>query len=237
MTDRDPVDVVRERTLALEEELRELDAKRRARAAVEDRISQVVAELGRSRTLLHRLQNKVALPTVQTVKIASPCSAEWKDMQGDDRVRHCTKCDKDVYDLSALSREEADLLLAAREGKACLRLFRRDDGTVLTQDCPVGVRRKRLAMAGVLALGSSMAGTALSLFAASGVDPGASSAQSLEMVTSPVRVSPIPAYPTSLPQDDDFSPERDLPRTKVTPRDGTKKSVPARPRGSYTMGF
>jgi hypothetical protein len=88
-------------------------------------------------------------------------------------------------------------------------------------------------MAGVLALGSSVAGTALSLFAASGVEPGVASTESLEMVTSPVRVSPIPAYPTSLPADDDFSPERDLPRTKVTP----KKSAPARPRGSYTMGL
>jgi hypothetical protein len=154
MTERDPVDVVRERTLALEEELRQLDAKRRARVAVEDRMNEVVAELGRSRTLLHRMQNKVALPTLQTVKIASPCSAEWKDMQGDDRVRHCLKCDKDVYDLSALSREEADLLLAAREGKACIRLFQCDDGTVLTKDCPVGVP-----LAGVLALGSSVATT------------------------------------------------------------------------------
>jgi hypothetical protein len=151
------------------------------------------------------------------------------------------KCDKDVYDLSALSREEADLLLAAREGKACIRLFQCDDGTVLTQDCPVGVRRKRLALAGVLALGSSVAGTALSLFAASGVNPGATSTTDmvgLETVTEPVRLSPIPAYPTSLPQGDDFSPGRDESvRTKeVPPRQSPKSGAPEKNKGRHMMG-
>ena len=187
------------------------------------------------------MQNKVALPTLQTVKVASPCSAEWNDMQGDDRVRHCPKCDKDVYDLSALSREEADLLLAAREGKACIRLFQREDGTVLTQDCPIGVRRKRLALAGVLALGSSVAGTALSLFAASGVEPCPTTTAnmvSMETVTEPVRLSPIPAYPTSLPQGDDVAPAREeTVRTKVVPpRTSPKIGAPEKPKGRHLMG-
>lgn len=45
-----------------------------------------------------------------------------------------------VYNLSSLSRGEANELIRRSEGRLCVRLFRRTDGTVLTRDCPVGVR-------------------------------------------------------------------------------------------------
>jgi hypothetical protein len=66
-----------------------------------------------------------------------------------------------------MPRDEAEALLAAREGKMCVRLYKREDGTVMTSDCPVGVkrRRRRRAVAGVLG-GGMMAATA-SLFASS----------------------------------------------------------------------
>jgi hypothetical protein len=39
-------------------------------------------------------------------------------------------------------------LIIAREGKLCIRLFRRADGTVLTKDCPIGLQalRKRVSV-------------------------------------------------------------------------------------------
>ena len=87
-----------------------------------------------------------ALPVLQSpfsleeLQIASPCPAEWSDMQGDDRVRFCGLCEKNVYNLSGMTRREATALVTDREGSVCLRMFRRADGTVLTADCPVGVR-------------------------------------------------------------------------------------------------
>ena len=36
------------------------------------------------------------------------------------------------------------MLLEEREGRICIRLYRRADGTVITADCPVGVKRRRL---------------------------------------------------------------------------------------------
>jgi hypothetical protein len=85
------------------------------------------------------------LPVVlESLKIASPCSADWEDMGGDDRVRFCGRCEKNVYNLSVMSRLEAEALVAEKEGKLCVRFFQRTDGTVLTNDCPVGVRRMRL---------------------------------------------------------------------------------------------
>jgi hypothetical protein len=82
------------------------------------------------------------------IKIASPCSASWDGMKGDDQVRFCGQCKLNVYNLSAMSLDEISTLLAKKEGRTCVRFFRRADGTVLTDDCPVGLRavRRRLAM-------------------------------------------------------------------------------------------
>src|SRR5581483_9913884 len=35
-------------------------------------------------------------------------------------------------------------LVRDKEGRMCVRMYQRADGTVLTSDCPVGVRRERL---------------------------------------------------------------------------------------------
>lgn len=86
--------------------------------------------------------------------VASPCLASWDAMSGDNRVRFCGACRKHVYNLSDLPAADAQALLHATEGKVCVRFFRRADGTVLTADCPVGVRetlRKRLRRLGTVA--------------------------------------------------------------------------------------
>lgn len=78
-------------------------------------------------------------------------------MHGDDRVRFCSSCQKNVYNLSAMTREDAERLVQQREGNLCVRYYKRTDGTVLTTDCPIGVRKKRrkkvvLAVAGASAV-------------------------------------------------------------------------------------
>jgi hypothetical protein len=87
------------------------------------------------------------LTVLNNLKIAAPCKAEWHDMRGDDRVRFCDSCSKNVYNLSDLTAGEAVALIQEAEGHICMRLYRRSDGTVLTADCPVGLRyalRRRL---------------------------------------------------------------------------------------------
>src|SRR5690349_9803270 len=46
------------------------------------------------------------------LRVASPCSADWNRMQGDDRVRFCPECRLDVYDFSAMTAREIEQLLA-----------------------------------------------------------------------------------------------------------------------------
>ncbi len=99
------------------------------------------------------------------IKIASPCSADWEQMQGHDRVRFCDECTKNVFNLSAMTRRDAEALLRETNGNVCTRLFRRQDRTVLTEDCPVGIRvkltrvRRRVgwAIAGAMGLATACA--------------------------------------------------------------------------------
>jgi hypothetical protein len=76
------------------------------------------------------------------IKIASPCTADWDRMEGTDRVRFCSECQKNVFNLSAMTRREAEALLQETNGTLCTQLYRRADGTVLTTDCQVGLRAK-----------------------------------------------------------------------------------------------
>lgn len=95
------------------------------------------------------------------IEVAAPCPARWEDMKGDERRRFCEQCQLHVYDLSALSRPDAERFVAQAEGRACVKFYRRKDGRVLTDDCPVGlaaqarrtVRRAVVAVAGLLGLG------------------------------------------------------------------------------------
>jgi hypothetical protein len=60
-------------------------------------------------------------------------------MAGDERIRFCPQCQLNVYNLSAMPREEAEAIVRQREtARVCIGFYRRPDGTILTRDCPVG---------------------------------------------------------------------------------------------------
>ncbi len=96
----------------------------------------------------------------------------WQDMTGSGRVRFCSECERNVYNLSGMSRREAETLLRNTEGRLCVAYYRRADGTILTADCPVGLYafKKRLVTVGVtgIALLLAFLGGVIALFAAGG---------------------------------------------------------------------
>jgi len=61
-------------------------------------------------------------------------------MVGDDRTRHCSNCNLNVYNFSAMTEREIKRLVSANRGRLCARFYRRADGTMLTQNCPRGLR-------------------------------------------------------------------------------------------------
>jgi hypothetical protein len=80
---------------------------------------------------------------LRSIQVAAPCNVGWENMQGDYRVRYCDQCKLNVYNLSEMTETEIKNLLQEKESNACIRLYRRKDGTVLTDNCPVGLRYLR----------------------------------------------------------------------------------------------
>ncbi|HZI57955.1 MAG TPA: carboxypeptidase-like regulatory domain-containing protein [Verrucomicrobiae bacterium] len=102
------------------------------------------------------------------MRIPSPCPADWEKMIGDDRVRHCNQCNLNVYNLSAMTGLEARELVAKHEGRLCLRFYHRKDGTILTQNCPVGLKvvMQRVSRVAGIALSAVMSASPLAAQAA-----------------------------------------------------------------------
>src|SRR6266403_1873348 len=77
------------------------------------------------------------------VEVAAPCKADWDQMIGSEQMRFCGQCSLNVYNLSGMTRDEAESLIARNEGRLCVRFYRRADGSIITRDCPVGLRAIR----------------------------------------------------------------------------------------------
>jgi hypothetical protein len=139
----------------------DIDALAARKQALDTEVEQKTRERDDAARLLAEATERLRLPVLDNIRVAAPCKADWNQMVGDDRVRHCAQCDQDVFNLSAMTREEAEALIRDKRGELCARYYRRADGTILTQDCPTGLRRRgrivAIATAGTMA---SLAGVA-----------------------------------------------------------------------------
>jgi len=98
--------------------------------------------------------------------------ADWNQMMGDERVRFCSACNLNVYNLSAMNRSDAESLIVRNEGRLCVKFYRRRDGSIITRDCPVGLRaiRDRVSY-----LTKAIVSAVISFVAGVGVDEAVSS--------------------------------------------------------------
>ncbi len=144
---RDDQEARQARCSEIERQLTDLRRRKSEWHALEAAIAELERDLALQRSLLHRL----TLPVLDNLRVASPCDMNWDEMSGDARSRFCGKCAKHVYNLSNMTRAEGEALIAEKEGKLCVRFYQRADGTVLSADCPVGMRKlrfRRVVMAG-----------------------------------------------------------------------------------------
>jgi len=131
-----------------------VDALTARHDALASELAAKTKELDAARQLLDDAKQRLREPVLPNIRVATPCNADWKQMVGDDRVRACAGCEKNVYNLSAMTRDEAEALIIEKEGKLCVRYFQRADGTILLKDCAVGVRQKRKRR--IVAVGASL---------------------------------------------------------------------------------
>jgi hypothetical protein len=73
---------------------------------------------------------------LERLQIASPCQSPWEAMQGDGRRRHCSQCDKPVYDFARLTPREIAGVIEACRGDLCARLTRDADGRLVVLEPP-----------------------------------------------------------------------------------------------------
>jgi hypothetical protein len=125
------------------------------------------------------------------VRISAPCSADWDAMIGTERARFCGQCRLNVYNLSGMTKREAEQLIASSEGRLCVRFYRRADGTILTENCPMGLRtlKRRLSRTASAALS-----TILSFLAGLGLYTALDEREPVRTM-GVVAATPISAYP------------------------------------------
>ena len=71
------------------------------------RASSTARELPAAQRVTPCMTQRRTLIPLEIIEIASPCTASWDAMHGDNRVRFCDQCNLHVYNLSAMSRQEA----------------------------------------------------------------------------------------------------------------------------------
>ena len=70
------------------------------------------------------------------ISITSPCSADWNSMTGNERVRFCLHCSKQVNNISEMTSKQAIELVSRSKGRLCLRYQRRPGGQIRTAEQP-----------------------------------------------------------------------------------------------------
>ncbi len=142
----------------------DLDALDARHDALATELAAKTRELHDATMLLEDARARARLPVLENIRIASPCRADWNAMTGDERTRHCHQCDKQVFNLSELTRVEAEALIREKAGDLCARYYQRPDGTILLADCSIAAgaagaasaarRRKLVAAASLVLLGT-----------------------------------------------------------------------------------
>jgi hypothetical protein len=97
---------------------------------------------------------------------SAPCTVAWSDMTGTERVRDCSQCSRKVFNISNMSTTEAEAFLKENGDSQCLAYYRRKDGTIMTDDCPVGLRKIRNTLRGLRRAAGVLISTLLSIGAA-----------------------------------------------------------------------
>lgn len=132
---------------------------------------------------------------LKNIRIASPCSANWDEMYGNERKRFCGDCKLNVYNLSGMNRIEAEDLIRNSAGRLCVRFYRRTDGSIITQDCPVGwAKIKQRVSAAATAVFSLLIGLFSGLFFVSVFSKPSNTATLGEIAIPTATPAPTPKY-------------------------------------------
>ena len=96
---------------------------------------------------------------IDAVEVQSPCSENWDEMTGNEKVRFCLHCAESVNNVSEMTRKEAMRLVRRSEGRLCVR-YQVNPKTKLPMFSPrlTQIARNSGLAAGVLTASMAMSG-------------------------------------------------------------------------------
>lgn len=101
------------------------------------------------------------------IEIVSPCSADWDSMKGNDQIRFCEHCNRNVNDLTQITHKQIKRLIAHSNGRFCVRYYPGSGAPLPARSIPqkvhqIGRRVSRIAagaFTAALSLSSTVAQT------------------------------------------------------------------------------
>lgn len=94
---------------------------------------------------------------IDSVSVASPCGENWDAMKGNEQIRFCSHCAKDVTNISEMSAAEARRFVLRSKGSICIRVIKDTRGRTISVERPL----YQISRAPVFATGLMMATLAM----------------------------------------------------------------------------
>lgn len=94
---------------------------------------------------------------LNSIDVKSPCSESWDEMFGNDEVLFCSHCAKDVHNISAMNRADAEKLVKKSNGGLCVRYVKTPQGELVNAPPKLATNTRRATIA------ASVLATTLSL--------------------------------------------------------------------------
>jgi hypothetical protein len=86
------------------------------------------------------------------IDVQSPCNENWDEMFGNDEIRFCSHCAKNVHNLSAMTRQKAEELVKNSKGGLCVRYVKNPSGKLVSAPKKLtNIKRRATIAASVLA--------------------------------------------------------------------------------------
>ncbi|MEP6900855.1 MAG: ankyrin repeat domain-containing protein [Actinomycetota bacterium] len=94
---------------------------------------------------------------IDSIEVKSPCSENWNEMKGSDKVRFCGHCAFEVNNISALTRKQAMRLVRESDGRICVHYVKNPvDNKPLFADRLYKITRRAGIATGVLGASLSL---------------------------------------------------------------------------------
>jgi hypothetical protein len=61
---------------------------------------------------------------IDSIEVKTPCSEDWGEMKGDEKIRFCSHCTKSVSNISAMTRKQAMRVVRDSKGEICVRFVK-----------------------------------------------------------------------------------------------------------------